>query len=155
VKFQIEKDTARIIWVADNLEKLIAYVHCEINSYQRHFISLYIVTSARRLCNHLGLYVCMCVCMCVCVCVFVCEHDNSRNTKHIHTKFFECISHRLRKSWLKFGWIWLKIGTQCVHVACPLSSAEALVAFPFLRPFPPALLRPVAPPVFRVQPCKV
>ena len=73
-----------------------------------HFIIL--ITSARRLCNHLGLYVCMCVftsarlCnhlglyVCMCVCVFVCEHDNSRNTKLIHTKFFECISHRLRKS---------------------------------------------------------
>jgi hypothetical protein len=47
---------------------------------------------ARKLCNHLGLYVCMCVCVYVCVCVFVCEHDNSRNTKHIHTKFFECKS---------------------------------------------------------------
>jgi hypothetical protein len=56
-------------------------------------------------------YVCVCVCVCVYVyvCVFVCEHDNSRNTKHIHTKFFECISHRPRKNWLKFGWIWLKI----------------------------------------------
>ena len=31
----------------------------------------------------------------VCVCVFVCEHDNSKSTKHIRTKFFECISHRL------------------------------------------------------------
>jgi hypothetical protein len=64
---------------------------------------------------HLAFWVSMCVCMCVCVCVymcvcvFVCQHDNSRNTQHIHTKFFECISHRLRKSWLKFGWIWLKI----------------------------------------------
>jgi hypothetical protein len=46
-----------------------------------------IVTSARRLCNHLGLYVCVYVCVyvCMCMCVFVCEHDNSRNTKHIHT----------------------------------------------------------------------
>jgi hypothetical protein len=54
----------------------------------------HLITSARRLCNHLGLYacvyVCVCVCVCVCVyvCVFVCEHDNSRNTNHIHTKFF-------------------------------------------------------------------
>jgi hypothetical protein len=74
-------------------------------------IIIIIITSARRLCNHLDLYVCMCVCMCMCmcVCVFVCEHDNSRNTKHIHTKFLECISHRLRKSWLIFGWIWVKI----------------------------------------------
>ena len=52
---------------------------------------LIVITSARRLCNHLGLYVCVCVGMCVCmyvcmyVCVFVCQHDNSRNTKHIHT----------------------------------------------------------------------
>ncbi len=54
------------------------------------YLTLRIITSARRLCNHLGLYVCMCVCMCVCVCVcvcmcvcvFVCEHDNSRNNKH-------------------------------------------------------------------------
>ena len=70
-----------------------------------------LITSAWRLCNHLGLYVCVCVrmCVCMCVCVFVCQHDNSRNTKHIHTKFFECISHRLRKNWLKFGWVWLEI----------------------------------------------
>jgi hypothetical protein len=26
-----------------------------------------IITSARRLCNHLGLYVCVCACVCVCV----------------------------------------------------------------------------------------
>jgi hypothetical protein len=34
----------------------------------------YVITSARRLCNHLGLYVCVCVCVCVCmcVCVYVC-----------------------------------------------------------------------------------
>ena len=38
----------------------------------------WLITSARRLCNHLGLYVCVCVCMCVCVyvcmcvCVYVC-----------------------------------------------------------------------------------
>jgi hypothetical protein len=31
-------------------------------------------TSARRLCNHLGLYVCVYVCMCVCVCVCVCVY---------------------------------------------------------------------------------
>ncbi len=30
-----------------------------------------LITSARRLCNHLGLYVCMCVWVCVCVCVCV------------------------------------------------------------------------------------
>jgi hypothetical protein len=30
-------------------------------SYKIHFIIL--ITSARRLCNHLGLYVCMCVCL--------------------------------------------------------------------------------------------
>ncbi len=41
------------------------------------------ITSARRLCNHLGLYVRMCVCMyvcmcvCVCVCVYVCLSVNT------------------------------------------------------------------------------
>ncbi len=54
-----------------------------------------IVTSARRLCNHLGLYVRMCVC--VCVCVFVCEHDNSKNNKHLDVKFCTYICHCLRK----------------------------------------------------------
>ncbi len=57
-----------------------------------------LITSARRLCNHLGLYVCMCVCMCVCVCVFVCEHDNSKNNKHFDAKFCTYICHCLRKS---------------------------------------------------------
>ena len=39
-----------------------------------------LITSARRLCNHLGLYVCMYVC------VFVSEHDNSKNNTHFaHT----------------------------------------------------------------------
>ena len=110
---------------------LVDYIHVEVANKSIYSLSIYdgllftevFVTSARRLCNHLGwmcvcvyvcmcvcVYVCMCVCvyvcvhvcvyvcMCMCVCVFVCEHDNSRNTKHIHTKFFECISHRLRKS---------------------------------------------------------
>ena len=39
----------------------------------------------------------------------------------------------------------VKIGTQCVHVACPLSSAL----------FRPRSFGPVAPPVFRDLPCKV
>jgi hypothetical protein len=62
------------------------------------------ITSARRLCNRLDLYVCVyvCICVCVCVCVFVCEHDNSRNTKHIHTKFlhFPSAKEELIKIWL-------------------------------------------------------
>ena len=51
-----------------------------------------LITSARRLCNHLGLYVCMCVC------VFVCEHDNSKNNKHLDVKFCTYICHCLRKN---------------------------------------------------------
>ena len=48
-------------------------------AFQRIFVRIKIIsliTSARRLCNHLGLYVCMCVCVftcvCMCVCVYVC-----------------------------------------------------------------------------------
>ena len=41
-----------------------------------------IVTSARRLCNHLGLYVRMCVC--VCVCVYVCLSVNTITQKIIN-----------------------------------------------------------------------
>ncbi len=33
---------------------------------------LIVFTSARRLCNHLGVYVCMCVYVYVCVCMYVC-----------------------------------------------------------------------------------
>ncbi len=43
---------------------------------------LYIFTSARRLCNHLGLYVRMCVCMCVCV--YVCLSVNTITQKIIN-----------------------------------------------------------------------
>ena len=65
-----------------------------------------IVTSVRRLCNHLVLYVCMCVR--VCVCVFVCEHDNSKDNKHLDVKFCTYICHCLRKNWLNFGAICLR-----------------------------------------------
>ncbi len=43
---------------------------------------LCVVTSARRLCNHLGLYVCMCVCMCVCE--YVCLSVNTITQKIIN-----------------------------------------------------------------------
>jgi hypothetical protein len=56
--------------------------YCVITSARRlcNHLGLYVsmFTSARRLCNHLGLYVCMCVCVyvcmhvCMCVCVYVC-----------------------------------------------------------------------------------
>ncbi len=56
-----------------------------------------IITSARRLCNHLGLYVCVYV-VCMCVCEFVCEHDNAKNNKHFDVKFCTHIYHCLRKN---------------------------------------------------------
>ena len=40
----------------------------------------------------------VCMCVCVCVCVFVCEHDNSKNNKHLDVKFCTYICHCLRKS---------------------------------------------------------
>ena len=57
---------------------------CTIDKFS---INIFVITSARRLCNHLGLYVYVCVCVCMCVCVFVCEHDNSKNNKHLDVKF--------------------------------------------------------------------
>ena len=54
-------------------------------------------------------FVCMYVCVCMCVCVFVCEHDNSKNNKHFDVKFCTYIWHCLRKNWLNFGAIWLRI----------------------------------------------
>ena len=41
---------------------------------------------------------CVCVCVCMCVCVFVCEHDNSKNNKHLDVKFCTYICHCLRKN---------------------------------------------------------
>ena len=62
-------------------------VHCE--------------TCIERLLPPPGGYVIIWVCMCVCVyvvCVFVCEHDNSKNNKHLDAKFCTYICHCLRKS---------------------------------------------------------
>ncbi len=41
-----------------------------------------VISSARRLCNHLGLYVCMCIC--VCVYVYVCLSVNTITQKIIN-----------------------------------------------------------------------
>ena len=75
-------------------------VRVDIPGYAWFITVIAIVTSARRLCNHLGLYVRMCVCVyvCMCVCVFVCEHDNSKNNKHLDVKFCTHICHCLRKN---------------------------------------------------------
>jgi hypothetical protein len=105
--------TKKSRWINTKVEEICNHncstLSCRVPCPKFSMRRLYkVITSARRLCNHLGLHVCICVYVCMCICVYVCLY-NSRNTKYIHTKFFECISHRLRKNWLKFGWIWLKI----------------------------------------------
>ncbi len=98
MKFPIDNSLLRIKFA--NYTTLVSVLKFEFIIKNCGNNTVFIVTSARRLCNHLGLYVRMCVCVCVymCVCVFVCEHDNSKNNKHFDAKFCTYICHCLRKS---------------------------------------------------------